>query len=85
MQRTEPDRRTWNDVIEDVISEEIARDDAIAVTLDDFEVQVPLAYGETTECATWRFDGEITVTVEGEGRPLVDWLRFWSRRSTSER
>ena len=75
------DRTTWDDAIEDVLSEEIDRDDGISVTAEDLEIDVPLAFGSEAPSATWRFDGDLTIRIEGEGDPLADWLRFWARRS----
>jgi len=83
-QRSEPNRRNWNDAIADVLNEEIDREDAIALTADGLEVDVPLAFGPEAQRATWRFNGDLTVRIEGEGNPLADWLRFWARRSDPE-
>ena len=81
----DPDRRTWNDAIDDVLSEELDREGDISVTADDLEVDVPLAFGPEAPRATWRFDGDLTVRIEGDGDPLADWLRFWARRSAAGR
>lgn len=79
------DRTTWNDAIEDVLSEELGREDDISVTAEGLEVDVPLAFGSEAPSATWRFDGDLTVRIDGEGDPLADWLRFWARRSGAGR
>mgnify|MGYP005851111499 CR=1 FL=1 len=84
MQRSDP-RRTWNDAIADVLERELDRDDEIEASLDGLEVDIPIACGEDAPRMPWRFDGQVTVRVEGEGRPLADWLRFWARRSGDER
>ncbi|ERG91039.1 MAG: hypothetical protein J07HQW1_01071 [Haloquadratum walsbyi J07HQW1] len=31
------------------------------------------------ERARWRFDGTVSVTVEGVRGPLAEWLRLWTR------
>ncbi len=83
MQRPDP-RRTWNDAITDVLEAELDRDEEIEATLEGLEVDVPLAHGEDSPWARWRFDGRVTVRIEESGRPLADWLRFWARRSGDE-
>jgi len=87
MQHRQPnaDRTTWNDAIDDVLAEELDRDDEISVTAEGLEVDVPLAFGADAPRATWRFDGDLTVRVEGDADPLADWLRFWARRSGAGR
>lgn len=81
----DPDRTTWNDAIDDVLSEELSRDSDISVTAEGLEVDIPLAFGAEAPCATWRFDGDLTVRIEGDADPLADWLRFWARRSGAGR
>ena len=81
----DPDWTTWNDAIDDVLSEELSRDDDISVTAEGLEIDVPLAFGAEAPRATWRFDGDLTVRVEGDADPLADWLRFWARRSGTGR
>jgi hypothetical protein len=73
----DPPGRTWLDVVEEVLDEEIDRDEAIQLVADDLAVDVPLTYGEDPERATWRFNGRVTVTVDGMRGPLADWLKLW--------
>jgi selenophosphate synthetase-related protein len=73
----DPPGRTWLDVVEQVLDEEIDREEAIRLTADEFEVDIPLSYGDDAERATWRFDGSVTVTVDGMRGPLADWLKLW--------
>jgi selenophosphate synthetase-related protein len=73
----DPPGRTWLDVVEQVLDEEIDREEAIRLVADDFEVDVPLSYGDDAERATWRFDGSVTVTIDGMRGPLADWLKLW--------
>lgn len=73
----DPPGRTWLDVVEQVLDEEIDREEAIRLTADDFSVDVPVSYGDDPERATWRFDGTVTVTVDGMRGPLADWLKLW--------
>jgi hypothetical protein len=83
----DPPGRTWLDVVEQVLDEEIDREEAIRLTADEFTVDVPLSYGDEPERATWRFNGSVTVTVDGMRGPLADWLKLWlggSSRETEE-
>lgn len=77
----DPPGRTWLDVVEQVLDEEIDREEAIRLTADDLSVDVPLSYGEDSERATWRFNGTVTVTVDGMRGPLADWLKLWLSES----
>jgi hypothetical protein len=78
MQRQE-EKRTWNDIIAEVLDDRINRSEETELEFDDFEARIPLSFEEDAERATWRLDGTVTVTVEGERRPLAEWLRFWAR------
>lgn len=73
----DPPGRTWLDVVEQVLDEEIDREEAIRLVADDFTVDVPLSYGDEPERARWRFNGSVTVTVDGMRGPLADWLKLW--------
>jgi hypothetical protein len=73
----DPPGRTWLDVVEQVLDEEIDREEAIRLTADELEVDVPLSYGDGAQRATWRFNGSVTVTVDGMRGPLADWLKLW--------
>jgi hypothetical protein len=73
----DPPGRTWLDVVEQVLDEEIDREEAIRLTAEEFEVDIPLSYGPDPERATWRFNGSVTVTVDGMRGPLADWLKLW--------
>ena len=73
----DPPGRTWLDVVEQVLDEEIDREEAIRLMAEDFAVEVPLSYGDEPERATWRFNGSVTVTVDGMRGPLADWLKLW--------
>jgi hypothetical protein len=73
----DPPGRTWLDVVEQVLDEEIDREEAIRLTADGLTVDVPLTYGDDPERATWRFSGSVTITVDGMRGPLADWLKLW--------
>jgi hypothetical protein len=73
----DPPGRTWLDVVERVLDEEIDREEAIRLTAEGLRVDVPLTYGDDPERATWRFDGSVTVRIDGMRGPLADWLKLW--------
>ncbi len=73
----DPPGRTWLDVVEQVLDEEIDREEAIRLVADDLTVDIPLSYGDDPERARWRFNGSVTVTVDGMRGPLADWLKLW--------
>jgi len=73
----DPPGRTWLDVVEQVLDEEIDREEAVRLTADELTLDVPLSYGDDPERATWRFNGSVTVTVDGMRGPLADWLKLW--------
>ncbi|WP_430505227.1 hypothetical protein [Haloparvum sp. PAK95] len=79
----EEEEESWLEVLDDLLDEEIDRDEALELTAEDLEVDVPLRFGEDSPHAKWGFDGTVRVSVEGPSGPLADWLRFWYERSDS--
>lgn len=77
------EEKSWLEVLDDLLDEEVDRDEAIELTAEDLEVDVPLRFGEDSPHAKWAFDGTVRVSVEGPSGPLADWLRFWYERSDS--
>lgn len=72
---------SWLELLDDLIDEEIDRDEAIELTAEDLQVDVPIRFGSDSPHATWGFDGTVRISVEGASGPLADWLRFWYKRS----
>ncbi|WP_299236813.1 hypothetical protein [Natronomonas sp.] len=81
MQRERSDP-TWDAIIAEILDERIDRRESTEIEFDDVEARVPVAFGEDAAHATWRVDGAVTVTVDGDRRPLAEWLRFWARYTT---
>lgn len=75
MQPREPEE--WLDVIEKVLDAEIDSDEAIHLSAEDLTVDVPLSYGDDYEQAKWRFNGDVTVSVDGMRGTLAAWLKLW--------
>ncbi|MDR9445290.1 MAG: hypothetical protein RI544_03925 [Haloquadratum sp.] len=74
------DATTWMDLVDTAIEEEIRRPDAIELTAEDLEVLVPMAFGADVDSAHWRFNGSVTVSVEGLSGGVGEWLRVWMDR-----
>jgi len=71
---------TWLETVDEVLDESVDRGATVECRLEDLEVDVPLAFGEDTEEARWRFDGTVRVSVDGQRGPLAEWLRWWAQR-----
>jgi len=71
---------SWLETVDEVLDESVDRGATVECRLEEFEVDVPLAFGEDADSARWRFDGTVRVNVEGQRGPLAEWLRWWSER-----
>jgi len=80
---TTADGDSWLGVIDDLIDEEIDREESVELTAEELQVDVPLRFGADSPRAEWRFDGAVRVSAEGTRGPLADWLRFWYDRTGS--
>lgn len=78
------DSLSWLRTLDKVIDEEVDREESIQLTADDLSVEVPLSFGPEAERATWRFDGTVTVHVDGMRGPLASWLRLWMERNEGD-
>lgn len=70
---------SWMRIVDKLLDEEVDREEAIRLTAEDLAVDVPLSFGEDAERARWKFDGSVTVRVDGMRGPLADWLKLWVR------
>lgn len=64
----------WLDALDDLIDESLDREEAIRLAAENLEVDVPLAFGRDAPVARWRFDGDVTVRVEGLRASLAEWF-----------
>jgi hypothetical protein len=81
MPEDEPmDPTTWMDLVDTAIEEEIRRHDAIELTAEDLDVLVPMAFETKGDTAHWRFNGSVTISVEGLSGGVGEWLRVWMDR-----
>ncbi len=71
---------TWMDAIEDVLDAQIDEAEDLEATFEEFEVDVPLRYGEDAPFARWGLDGTVRVSVDGMRGGLAEWLEYWSER-----
>ncbi|WP_331232878.1 hypothetical protein [Natronorarus salvus] len=75
---------SWFDLVDAFIDESVERDEVVELTVEDLRVEVPLAFGEDSPVANWRFDGTVRVSTDGPSAPLLEWLRWWYRQSREE-
>lgn len=68
---------TWLDAADEVLDAAVEEESVVECTAEELEVDVPLRFGEDAPFARWRFDGSVSVHVDGLRRPLAEWLRMW--------
>lgn len=71
--------QTWLDVADDLIDESVDREESVTLRAEDLTVDVPLEFTDERagERARWRFDGQVTVTVDGMRGSLAEWMRLF--------
>ncbi|QIO22154.1 hypothetical protein [Haloarcula sp. JP-L23] len=77
----EPDFEELRAAVERLLDETVDREDALAVSVEDLEVDVPIRFGDDAPRARWRFDGDVTVTVDGIRQPLREWIELHEERT----
>ena len=70
----EPDAEALRDAVERLLDETVDREEELDVTVEDLEVDVPIRFGENSPRARWRFNGDVTITVDGIRQPLREWF-----------
>ena len=60
--------------VERLLDETVDRDETLDVAVEDLVVDVPIYFGEESPRAKWRFNGDVTVTVDGLRGPLREWF-----------
>lgn len=66
----------WLATLDELLDEGVEREDHIRISADDFRVEVPVAFGEDAPRAPWRFDGDLTVEIDGVRASLAEWFRI---------
>ncbi len=75
---------SWLDLVDAFLDESVDRDEVVELTAEDLRVEVPLAFGDDSPAADWRFDGTVRVSTDGPSAPLLEWLRWWYRQTGEE-
>jgi len=70
----DPDPEQLRLAVERLLDETVERDEALHLTADDMSVSVPVRFGSDSPQATWRFDGDVTISVDGVRGPLREWV-----------
>jgi len=70
----DPDPEQLRLAVERLLDETVDRDEALHVTADDLSVSVPMRFGSDSPQATWRLDGDVTISVDGIRGPLREWV-----------
>ena len=76
----EPDVDELQTAVERLLDETVDREDSLDVAVDDLEVDIPIYFGEDSPRAKWRFNGDMTVTVDGIRGPLREWFDLHGER-----
>jgi len=71
---SETDGEELQMAVERLLDETVDREAALDVAVEDLEVDVPIYFGEDSPRARWRFNGDVTVTVDGIRGPLREWF-----------
>ena len=70
----EPDIDELQAAVERLLDETVDRDDSLDVAVEELEVDIPIYFGEDSPRATWRFNGDVTVSFDGIRGPLREWF-----------
>ncbi len=76
---------SWFDLVDAFLDESADRDEVVELTAEDLRVEIPLAFGDGSPRADWRFDGTVRVNTDAQSGPLLEWLRWWYHQSREER
>ncbi|MFB6117251.1 hypothetical protein [Halosegnis sp.] len=67
----------WLATLDELLDEGVEREEHLHVSAEDLSVEVPVAFGEETPRAEWRFDGDLTVQIDGVRGSLAEWFRLY--------
>jgi hypothetical protein len=80
----EPDLDELQRAVERLLDETVDREEALDVAVEDLEVDIPIYFGDDSPRAKWRFNGDVTVTVDGIRGPLREWFALHGEQPGSE-
>jgi len=69
-----PDAEELQTAVERLLDETVDREVELDVAVEDLEIDVPIYFGEDSPTARWRFNGDVTVSVDGIRGPLREWF-----------
>jgi hypothetical protein len=72
----EPDPEELLAAVERLLDETVDREESIHLDAEDLDVTVPIRFGEDSPQATWRFNGGLTVDIDGIRGPLREWIEI---------
>jgi hypothetical protein len=70
----EPDADELQRAVERLLDETVDREADLEVAVEDLEIDVPIYFGEDSPRARWRFNGDVTVSMDGIRGPLREWF-----------
>ena len=70
----EPDADDLQRAVERLLDETVDREADLEVAVEDLEIDVPIYFGEDSPRARWRFNGDVTVSMDGIRGPLREWF-----------
>ena len=76
----EPDADELRAAVEQLLDETVDREASLDVAVENLEVDIPIEFGEDSPQARWRFDGDVTVTIDGIRQPLREWFDLHGER-----
>ncbi|AUG47945.1 hypothetical protein BVU17_10605 [Haloarcula taiwanensis] len=77
----DPDPEQLRLAIERLLDETVDRNEPLHLSADELSVSIPMQFGSDAPQATWRFDGDVTVSVDGVRGPLREWVDLVDSRS----
>jgi len=81
---SETDVEELQTAVERLLDETVDREAALDVAVEDLEVDIPIYFGEDSPQAKWRFNGDVTVSVDGIRGPLREWFDLHGEKPGSE-
>lgn len=75
---------SWLAMVDRLLDEGVDRAEAIELTAEELDVDIPTRFGTDAARANWRFNGTVRVTIDGNRAPLAAWLKLWNNRLDSE-
>ena len=75
---------SWLAMVDRLLDEGVDRSEAIELTAEELDVDIPTQFSMEAPRANWRFNGTVRVTIDGNRAPLAAWLKLWDSRLDTE-